>query len=108
MKGKFRLSERGTIQQREHADETGLAWRKRLTNKNLRLDQEIITYSSEKYRYFVNDWRRRFNRIRPSALTCWRLKMNHDELYQEIEPGVMVLAAAYAASLIGMIFWVVA
>jgi hypothetical protein len=44
MKGNFRLSERGTIQQREHPDETGLAWRNRLTNKNLRLDQEIITY----------------------------------------------------------------
>ena len=34
--------------------------------------------------------------------------MNHDERYQEIEPGVMVLGAAYAASLIGMIFWVIA
>ena len=34
--------------------------------------------------------------------------MNHNELYQEIEPGVMILGAAYAASLIGMIFWVIA
>jgi len=34
--------------------------------------------------------------------------MNHNELYQEIEPGVMFLGAAYAASLIGMIFWVIA
>ena len=34
--------------------------------------------------------------------------MNHDERYQEMEPEVLVLGAAYAASLIGMIFWVVA
>ena len=34
--------------------------------------------------------------------------MNQDARYQEIEPGVLVLGAAYAASLIGMIFWVVA
>jgi hypothetical protein len=34
--------------------------------------------------------------------------MNQDGSYQEIETGVLVLGAAYAASLIGMIFWVVA
>lgn len=33
--------------------------------------------------------------------------MNQDERYQEIETGVLVLAAAYAASLLGIIFWVV-
>jgi hypothetical protein len=33
--------------------------------------------------------------------------MNQEENYQEIEPSVMVLGAAYAASIIGMIFWVV-
>lgn len=33
--------------------------------------------------------------------------MNHEENYQEIEPSVMVLGAAYAASIIGMIFWVI-
>jgi len=33
--------------------------------------------------------------------------MNQDERYEEIETGVLVLGAAYAASLIGMIFWVV-
>ena len=32
--------------------------------------------------------------------------MNNEERYQEIEPGFMVLGSAYAASLIGMIFWV--
>lgn len=31
--------------------------------------------------------------------------MNHDERHQEIESSVLVLGAAYAASLIGMIFW---
>lgn len=31
--------------------------------------------------------------------------MNHEERYQEIESSVLVLGAAYAASLIGMIFW---
>jgi hypothetical protein len=31
--------------------------------------------------------------------------MNHEENIQEIEPGILVLGAAYAASLIGMIFW---
>ena len=34
--------------------------------------------------------------------------MKHEENYQEIEPGVMVLGAAYAASLLGMILWVIA
>jgi len=34
--------------------------------------------------------------------------MNQDERYQEIEPGVMVLGAAYAVSLISMIIWVIA
>ena len=34
--------------------------------------------------------------------------MNHEEKYQEIETGVMVLGFAYAASLVGMIFWVIA
>lgn len=31
--------------------------------------------------------------------------MNHEEQYQDIEASVFVLGAAYAASLIGMIFW---
>lgn len=31
---------------------------------------------------------------------------NHEERYQEIEAGVMVLGAAFAASLLGMILWV--
>ncbi len=31
--------------------------------------------------------------------------MNHEERKQEIESSVMVLGAAYAASLIGMLFW---
>ena len=31
--------------------------------------------------------------------------MNHEENYQEIERTVLVLGAAYAASLISMIFW---
>ncbi len=30
----------------------------------------------------------------------------HEARYQEIEPGILVLGAAYAASLLGMIFWV--
>ena len=34
--------------------------------------------------------------------------MNQDERYQEIELGIMILGAAYAASFIGMIFWVIA
>ena len=29
----------------------------------------------------------------------------HEARYQEIEPGILVLGAAYAASLLGMIFW---
>jgi len=33
--------------------------------------------------------------------------MDHDRRQQEIEPGVMVLAAAYAASLIGLIIWMI-
>ena len=33
--------------------------------------------------------------------------MNQEERYQELETGVLVLGAAYAASLLGMIFWVV-
>ena len=32
----------------------------------------------------------------------------HEERYQEIEPSVLVLGAAYAASLLGMIFWAIA
>ena len=32
--------------------------------------------------------------------------MNHAEPYQEIEAGVLVLGAAYAASLLDMILWV--
>lgn len=31
--------------------------------------------------------------------------MNHEVTQQEIESSVMVLGAAYAASLIGIIFW---
>jgi hypothetical protein len=34
--------------------------------------------------------------------------MNHEESYQEIESSVLVLGAAYAASLIGVIFWIAA
>ena len=34
--------------------------------------------------------------------------MNWEENYQEIESSIVVLGAAYAASLIGMIFWVIA
>jgi hypothetical protein len=30
--------------------------------------------------------------------------MNHEENYQDIEPSIMFLGAAYAASIIGMIF----
>ena len=48
------------------------------------------------------------SKIRASLLTCWSKEMNHDERYQEIEPGVLVLGTAYAASLMGMIFWGVA
>ncbi len=39
----------------------------------------------------------------------WNKNMDHEiheAHYQEIEPGIMVLGAAYAASLLGMIFWV--
>ncbi len=31
--------------------------------------------------------------------------MNHEEKYQDIEPSVMFLGATYAASIIGMILW---
>jgi len=34
--------------------------------------------------------------------------MNWEENYQEIESSIVVLGAAYAASLLGMIFWVLA
>lgn len=34
--------------------------------------------------------------------------MNREECYQEIESSIIVLGAAYAASLVGMIFWVIA
>ena len=34
--------------------------------------------------------------------------MNWEENYQEIESSIVVLGAAYAASLLGMIFWVIA
>jgi hypothetical protein len=34
--------------------------------------------------------------------------MNREEDYQEIESSIIVLGAAYAASLIGMMFWVIA
>ncbi len=34
--------------------------------------------------------------------------MNEHERNQEIEPGVMILGAAYAASIIGMILWLIA
>lgn len=33
--------------------------------------------------------------------------MNREEMYQDIEPSVMFLGAAYAASIIGMIFWLI-
>ncbi len=39
----------------------------------------------------------------------WNEKMDHEiheARYQEIEPGIVVLGAAFAASLLGMIFWV--
>ncbi len=39
----------------------------------------------------------------------WNKNMDHEiheAHYQEIEPGILVLGAAYAASLLGMIFWV--
>jgi len=39
----------------------------------------------------------------------WNENMDHEiheAHYQEIEPGILVLGAAYAASLLGMIFWV--
>ena len=41
----------------------------------------------------------------------WNKNMDHEiheARYQEIEPGILVLGAAYAASLLGMIFWVMA
>lgn len=34
--------------------------------------------------------------------------MNQDENYQELESSIIVLGAAYAASLLGMIFWIAA
>lgn len=33
--------------------------------------------------------------------------MNHEEQIQEIEASVLVLGATYAATLLGMIFWVI-
>lgn len=33
--------------------------------------------------------------------------MNHEEQIQEIEASVLVLGATYAATLPGMIFWVI-
>lgn len=33
--------------------------------------------------------------------------MNHEENYQEIEPGVMILGAVYAALIIVLIVWLI-
>ena len=33
--------------------------------------------------------------------------MNHEERIEEIEPSLMMLGAAYASSLLGMILWLV-
>lgn len=46
--------------------------------------------------------------IRASGMKRWSRSMNIDERrtdtgYGEIEPGVLILAAAYAAAIIGMI-----
>jgi hypothetical protein len=35
----------------------------------------------------------------------WSKTMTNDNHIEEIEPGVMALGAAYAATLISMIFW---
>jgi len=42
-----------------------------------------------------------------STPNCRSKKMNREECYQEIESSIIVLGAAYAASLIGMMFWVI-
>jgi len=104
----FRLSEKIRGPRFGHCAETGFAGRKGQINQALIADQEIITARSGKARHFINDSRKKFDRISRSTQTCWSKKMNWEENYQEIESSIVVLGAAYAASLIGMIFWVIA
>jgi len=40
--------------------------------------------------------------------TRWSKKMTDNNRIEEIEPGVVALGTAYAAALIGMIFWLAA
>lgn len=87
--------------------ETGFTVRNRLINQALTMHHISITAISAIVRSFFNDIGMQISRIRASLLTCWSKEMNQEERYQEIETGVLVLGAAYAASLLGMIFWVV-
>jgi hypothetical protein len=85
----------------------GFAVRNCLINQALTIHHIFITTISAVVRSFFNEPGMQISKIRASLLTCWSKEMNQDERYQEIETGVLVLGAAYAASLIGMIFWVV-
>jgi hypothetical protein len=79
--------------------------------QGLRLDQEMITSSFGKVRGSINECGTQIDSISASTLTCRSKTMNHEineARYQEIEPSVLVLGAAYAASLLGMIFWAIA
>ena len=87
--------------------ETGFAVRNRLINQALTIHHIFITAISAVGRRFFSEPGTQISKITASILTCWSEEMNQDERYQEIETGVLVLGAAYAASLIGMIFWVV-
>jgi seryl-tRNA(Sec) selenium transferase len=86
---------------------TGFAVRNRPINQALTIHHIFITAISAVVRSFFNEPGTQISKIRASLLTCWSKEMNQDERYEEIETGVLVLGAAYAASLIGMIFWVV-
>ena len=71
----------------------------------------MITSSSGKPRGFINECGTQIDRISASTRACRSKAMNHEineERYQEIESSVLVLGAAYAASLLGMIFWAIA
>lgn len=87
--------------------ETGLAAWNRLMNQTLTIHHFFNTAISVFVRSFFNESEVPIRKIRTSLLTCWSRVMNQEERYQELETGVLVLGAAYAASLLGMIFWVV-
>jgi hypothetical protein len=45
---------------------------------------------------------------KPGETDRWSKTMYDENRIEEIEPGVLALGAAYAATLLGMIFWMAA